>query len=126
MKKRQNRFIHFLAAMMAGCVLLLAACAGAPAPTEKISNVEMMIQRARQNEADKYAPLELRLAEENLQHAKAAMADGKNEAARKKADQALADARVAEAKARAEKAKKLSDEMAESVDTLRDEIERKQ
>lgn len=123
MGKRSIRIVTMLTALAA---LFLAACAGTPPPTEKISNVEMMIQRARQNEADKYAPLELRLAEEKLQAAKSAMAEDENEEAHKKADQALADAKVAEAKARAEKARRLSDEMSESVDTLRQEIEKKQ
>lgn len=126
MGKRQIRSVKMLAILTACCLLFLAACAGTPPPTEKISNVEMMIQRARQNEADKYAPLELRLAEEKLQEAKADMAEDENEAAHKKADQALADAKLAEAKARAEKARRLSDEMSDSVDTLRQEIERKQ
>ena len=126
MGKRRILMVRMLAVFTACCALFLAACAGTPPPTEKISNVEMMIQRARQNEADKYAPLELRLAEEKLQEAKAAMAEDENETAHKKAEKALADARVAEAKARAEKARRLTDEMSDSVDTLRQEIERKQ
>lgn len=125
MGKNRVRTVQLLAVMIACGALFLSACAGTPPPTEKVSNVEMMIQRARQNEADKYAPLQLRLAEENLQEAKAAMAEDENDLAHKKADKALADAKVAEAKARAERARRLTDEMSDSVDTLRQEIERK-
>ncbi len=125
MRKKQILNVPMLTTFAALAALFLAACAGTPPPTEKISNVEMMIQRARQNEADKYAPLELRLAEEKLKEARSAMDEDENEEAHKKADQALADARLAEAKARAEKARRLSDEMSESVDNLRQEIERK-
>lgn len=126
MMKKRIDLVCVLTTLLLACILMLAACASVPPPTDKISNLEIVINRARQNEAGKYAPLELRLAEEKLQDAKAAVAEGENEEAAQLADKGMADARLAEAKARAEKTRRLSDEMADSVDNLRDEIERNQ
>ncbi len=114
-------------ACLMGAALFLAACAsGGQPPVEQLSNVEMTIARARQNEADKYAPLDLRLAEEKLAEARRAVAEENYDKARRKADEALADARLAEARAQSERARKLSVEMEQSIDTLRREIDRKQ
>ncbi len=106
--------------------LVLAGCATGKQERirTKISNAEMMIQRAEQNEAEKYAPLQIKLAEERLQEARQLMKEDDYEGADQKAEEALMDARLAEAKARAEKAKMQARDKEESVETLRDEIDR--
>lgn len=94
------------------------------APIEKIATVEKAIEVARESNATIHAPLELKLAEDKLKTAKAAIKEDEFEQARRLADEALIDAKLAEAKSRSEKAKKLSQEMRNSIDTLRHEIER--
>ncbi len=106
-------------------VLLLAACGGREIMVaDKISSAEMFIIRAQESDAEKYAPRELRLAQEKLQEARTALERQAYTAARHKAEEALADAQLAEAKARAEKIKKHIRELTDSIDTLRDEFER--
>ncbi len=106
--------------------LMLAGCATGQQDIirTKISNAEMMIQRAEQNEAEKYAPLEMKLAEERLQEARRLMKEDDYKEADQKAEEALMDARLAEAKAQAEKAKMQAQDKEESLKTLRDEIDR--
>lgn len=106
--------------------LMLAGCATGKQEIirTKISNAEMMIQRAEQNEAEKYAPLQMKLAEERLQEARQLMKEDDYEEADQKAEEAMMDARLAEAKAQAEKAKMQAQDKEESLKTLRDEIDR--
>ncbi len=94
------------------------------APTEKITTVEKALDVARESNATIHAPLELKLAEDKLKKANIAIDEKEFEQARRLADEALMDAKLAEAKSRSEKAKKLSQEMRNSIDTLRREIER--
>jgi len=95
-------------------------------PTNEIANTEMNIKQAVENDANKYAPLELRLAEDNLKAAKAAMANEEYEKAQELADKALADATLARAKSNEAKAKKFAGELQESIKSLQSEINRMQ
>lgn len=107
------------------CGLLLVSCASkGVAPVEKISTAEKSIDVARESNATISAPLELKLAEDKLNEAKAAINEEEFEKAHRLVDEALINANLAEAKSRSEKAKKLSQEMRDSIDTLRREIER--
>ncbi len=115
----------FLAMVTALGLLFLAACASTPPPSDKLANVGMAIQRARESEAQKYAPLELKLAVEKYEKAKDAVEEEEYERARRLADEALIDAQLAESKAKAEKQKKIAQDMQESVETLREELKRK-
>ncbi len=116
--------ILFLTALMA---LALMSCGPKiPPPLDRISTAELAIQRARQENADIYAPLDLKLAEDKLANAKKAMSVNNNSAAARLAEESLLDAQTAEARSRAEKAKEMSQRMQESVDTLRKELERTQ
>ncbi len=115
----------FLAMVTALGLLFLAACASTPPPSDKLANVGMAIQRARESEAQKYAPLELKLAVEKYEKAKDAVEEEEYDRARRLADEALIDAQLAESKAKAEKQKKIAQDMQESVETLREELKRK-
>jgi hypothetical protein len=97
-----------------------------PPPHDRISNAEMAIERARQENAIIYAPLDLKLAEEKLENAKKAMSVNNNSTATRLAEESLLDAQAAEARSKAEKAKEMSQKMQESVDSLRRELERTQ
>ena len=106
--------------------LFAFGCAAKVAPVESMTGAAMAIKEAENANAGVYAPLELRLAEEKLNAAKQAMAREDYTEAQRLSDEALADAQLAEAKSRAEKSKVTAEEMRESIETLRHEIERMQ
>lgn len=107
-------------------ILALAGCATAKLEKvrTKISNAEMLLQRAEQNEAEKYAPLEMKLAKEKVEEARRLLKKDDYEEADRKAEEAMEDARLIEDLTQAEKAKSRAREKKESVETLRDEIDR--
>lgn len=111
-------------------VLLIAGCASQKYSRDtvvtQISNVELMISQAKQNRAEEYAPLELRLAEEKLQEAKEALKNGEFDLSGRKAEMAMEHARLSEAKTQAEKAKNQTLKEEKDVDMLRNEIDRVQ
>ena len=113
----------FWSITLIGAAFFISACSGSP-PIDKIANVEMLINQARENNASTYAPLELKFAQEKLIEAKVMVDNKLYEKARLTAEEAMIDAKLAEAKSRASKAKKLANEMKDSIDTLRDEIDR--
>jgi hypothetical protein len=117
--KKEILLIFIILIMSAGI-----AIAKDVAPFEKITAVQKAIDAARESNAIINAPLELKLAEDKLEKAKAAINEEEFEMARRLADEALIDAKLAEAKSSSEKAKKLEQEMRNSIDTLRSELER--
>lgn len=104
--------------------LMVMGCAGGKPPLEKLSVAEQMISRAETEDAAQYAPLDIRLAREKYQQAKAAMNQEDYDKARRLAEQAAMDAQVAETKATTEKAKKAVQELRNSIESLRREIDR--
>jgi predicted lipid-binding transport protein (Tim44 family) len=102
---------------------MIPACAGV-APMEKMVKLESTISNARQAEAIVYAPLELKFAEDKYEMAQDAIADKDYDVARQLADEALMDAQFAEVKALSVKAEKDAQEMRESIETLRSELNR--
>lgn len=109
------------------CVLFVFGCASKGiAPIENISNAETAVKVAKESNATIHAPLELRLAEEKLNGAQAAIEQEEFVKAQRLADEALMDAKLAEAKSLSEKAKKRVQEVRESIDMLRQELERTQ
>ncbi len=73
-----------------------------------------------------YAPMELKLARDKISAAREAVEKEEFVQAKRLADEALMDAKLAEAKAQAERTKKITQEMKDSIETLRHEIDRKQ
>jgi len=72
-----------------------------------------------------YAPLELKFAEDKYELAEGAIEDKKYDVARQLADEALLDAQLAEVKALSVRAEKEAQEMRESIETLRSELNRR-
>jgi hypothetical protein len=106
--------------------LALAACGSAPpAPTEKLASVETAIAGAKDKEAYTYAAAELMQAEQKYAEAKRLVAQEKMDQAARLLDQALTDAKLAEAKADSARAAKQATEMRDTIETLRQEVERK-
>ena len=109
------------------CAFILIGCAAKTVPPVKeMSTVEKELSVARGSDAEIYAPLELRYAEDKLRDAKSAFAREEYEKARQLTEEASINAKLAEAKASAEKEKKLVQETKDSIDILRKEIERVQ
>ena len=104
-------------------VSMVSACAGV-APMEKMVKLESQISNARQAEAIVYSPLELKFAEDKYQLAQDAIEDKKYDVAGQLADEALLDAQFAEIKALSVRAEKEAQEMRESIETLRSELNR--
>ncbi len=106
-----------------GAVALAGCSAGTP-PTGRIAKTEMTIKQAQENEALNYAPLELKLAEDNLKAAKAAQAEEEYIKAGELADKALADAILAEERSKAGKAKKISSDLQDAIKSFQKENDR--
>jgi hypothetical protein len=101
----------------------VSGCAGnGKALTEQIANTEKSIVAARDGNASISAPLELKLADEKLQAAKAAADKNEYEKARNLLEEAQVDADLARAKSGSAKALQLRD----SIKALLKEIERGQ
>jgi hypothetical protein len=94
------------------------------APVESMTSAELVIKEAKDNNAAVNAPLELRFAEDKLAAAKAAVSREEFVRAKRLADEALMDAKLAEAKSLSVKAKKQAQEMRDTIETLRHEIDR--
>jgi hypothetical protein len=107
---------------MSVCGMLVAGCAGAPS-MDPVSPAETAVNRAIEAKAGEYAPLELRMAQENLDAAREAMNDEEYEEAHRLAEAARVDARLAEAKAQSETAREEAREIQSTIDTLRQEAE---
>jgi len=106
-------------------LLFLIGCASkGVVPTEAISGAEIAIKSAEGSDAAAYAPLELKIAEDKLNAARAAVEKEEYKKAERLAEEALTDARLAEAKTRSEKARKTAAEIRETLETLRQEIGR--
>jgi Domain of unknown function (DUF4398) len=106
------------AVSVAGC-----ASKGVP-PVESMTSAELVIKEAKDNNATINAPLELKFAEDKLAAAKALVAKEEFFQAKRLADEAFMDAKFAEAKSLSVKAQKQAQEMRETIETLRHEIDR--
>ena len=106
------------------CVLAFSACSSRRPPTAKISTADLAVRQASEQTASEHAPLDLRLAREKLDKARAAANDDEYDRAERLAEQALVDAQVAEAKTRAAKSSENRNQTRQNIDTLRREAER--
>lgn len=120
--------IHQIACMLVLCGLVgISGCAGnGKVPSEQIANTEKTIGEARDSNATVHAPLELKLADEKLQAAKAAVDKKEYDQARRLLEEARADADFANAKTGSIKARRVAKEMRDSINALQQEIERTQ
>ena len=105
-------------------VTAFIGCSTVRPPDENVAKAELAVREANQTKAQQYSPLELQLARDNLEKATKAMKDEDYVQARRLADKALVDAQLAETKASTEEAKRVANEIRESLETLRREINR--
>ena len=116
------------------CVLALCSMLGAGGCSgkgaiiakEQIANTERSIGEARDSNATINAPLELKMAVEKLEAAKAAMEKNEYDQAHLLIEKAQVDSDLALAKTNSKKAKQNVKELRDSIDALGKEIERSQ
>lgn len=119
----RSRLPHRVIALVG--VLALGACASKPlAPTESLQMAEQAITMAEQARVADHASLELSQARDKLAAARVAVQDEKMVLAKRLADQAFVDAELATARAAEVKAKAVNDEMKQSTETLKQEMNR--
>jgi DNA repair ATPase RecN len=109
------------AAVGAGAMLAIAACASSPIPNEKIAVAQASVQHAEQSGAQEFAPVELSAARDKLQRAQKAAADHDAEPATMLAEQANVDAELAEATAQEHRSQKAEAELQASLQALREQ-----
>jgi hypothetical protein len=107
-------------------MVVLAGCAAkTPAPAKQVTLATQSIAQAESSGAVEFAPVELKAARDKLSQAKVAMDKEENLKAKRLADEAMVDADLAEAKARSAKSQKVVEELKESINVLRKEMNRK-
>lgn len=115
----------FFIAVAATGVLVLAACASTPQPpTQALQAAESAIANAEQSRVADYASAELTEAREKLEAARVATRAEQMRQAEYLAVEARVHAELAYAQAEEIKAKAVNDEMQQSIDTLKREMNR--
>jgi hypothetical protein len=93
--------------LMLALLPMMAACASAPAPTDRMANAESAVRAAKEVGSDQVpkAQLLVKLAQEEIDKAKKLSADGENEKAASLLARASADAELGLAMAREQAAR---------------------
>ena len=106
---------------------LLAVTACAPTmqpPTSEMALANSAVERASSAGAYDYAPLELKLARDKIEQAKAALQARDYTGAQRLLEQAELDAKLAESKSGTAKSQMAVDELQKSIEAIREEIKR--
>ena len=107
-----------------GCSILPLNSERTAMPTVgAFSKAELSLRTAAEARADELAPMDLQRAKEKLEHARRAMAAGRNTEARRLAEAADVEAELAQAKAEAEIMRLAADYIRRRGDVLRQELE---
>jgi chromosome segregation ATPase len=114
------------AGLIALATVLLAGCSGVSDLTkERVTRSESSVQQAQQSIGNsEQGAIELQSAKDNLEHARQAMKDGKEQPAARYAQMAQLDADLAVAKSQSATARKAADELLASIKQLRQEAQR--
>lgn len=108
---------------LAAALLFVGCAVNEPMPVKSLSDAEAAIGAAKDSDAAMIAPLDIRIAEEKLQKANAAVAKKDYPAARRLADEAAVDAKIADAKSGARKLKSTEKELNQSIEALQKELD---
>ena len=121
-----NSPMRLAAGSLALAAVLLAGCGGISDLTrERVARSETSVQQAQQTIGNsEQGAVELQRAKENLEQARRAMKDGKEEPAERYAQLAQLDAELAVSKSQSASARKAADELLASIKTLRQEAQR--
>ena len=114
------------AAPLALTAVLLAGCGGVSEVTkERVARSDTSVQQAQQTIGNsEQGAIELQRAKENLDHARQAIKDGKEQPAERYAQLAQLDAELAVSKSQSATARKAADELLASIKQLRQEAQR--
>lgn len=112
-------------AAMLCTAIAMAGCASAPVPDEQLAVAQSAVTRASTAATSEVAGDQLRLAVSKLARARAAVAAGDPEGAKRYAEQAELDAQVAEMHAQTVRSRKAAQESEDASRVLREEINRK-
>jgi hypothetical protein len=102
----------------------LVACQTPRRPVEAVAKADAAVEQADLGSAAEHAPLELRLAREKLEKAKASLRAERYTDARRFAEQALVDVQLAEVKAESETARTTAQDLRQGIETIEDEARR--
>jgi len=105
-------------------VIFVSGCSSVPKPIGEIAGAKARIEAAETNEAGKFAPVEFDRAKTKLRDAQKAIEEEKNLKARRLANEAESDAKLATMKASSTRAKRATEEMRQTVEGMKSEIER--
>jgi hypothetical protein len=108
----------------ASCAVAAIGCSSIPAPTEQLTRAEAAVQRAEQTRDVESAALSLRRAQDALSSAQTAMHEGDYIQAQMQAERAQVDAELALSQADSTRAKRSADDLANTIDVMRQEIRR--
>ena len=128
--KAQHRFwiviclIFSATFLSSGCSILPLNSGRTTMPTVGVfSKAELSLRTAAEARADELAPMDLQRAKEKLDHARIALAAGRDTEARRLAEAADVEAELAQAKAEAEIMRLAADYIRRRGDVLRQELE---
>ncbi|MGI9431368.1 MAG: DUF4398 domain-containing protein [Myxococcota bacterium] len=124
-KHRSAATIFFTLGLLGLATSPGCATRGTP-PGDSIGAAEYALRKAVEDGAGEFAPVDVRQAEDKLDRARAARAEGANQTAIRLANEVALEAQLAEAKAQNARVHRVRDEIDVSLDTLRTEIERGQ
>src|SRR5690606_31253762 len=110
------------AALIPLTVAVLAGCSTMEPPREELVQAQTHMQSAKSENADNYAALSMKRAQDKITQAEKAMKEKEYEEAKRLAEQAAADARLAKATAQTEKLKQALQEVNKNLDALRTEL----
>jgi chromosome segregation ATPase len=121
-----NSWMTRAAGPLALTAVLIAGCGGVSELTkERVARSDTSVQQAQQTIGNsEQGAIELQRAKDNLDHARQAMKDGKEQPAERYARLAQLDAELAVSKSQSASARRAADELLASIKQLRQEAQR--
>lgn len=120
----QVSFKQLLLVLLFLNVMLLVGCSSTPKPIGEIAGAKAQIETAEINEAGKFSAVELDRAKNKIKRAEEAVKEERYLTAKQLAEEAMSDAKLANAKASSTRAQQSAQEMRNTVQTMKQEIER--
>lgn len=128
--RRSKRGVHAAQARVAalGAIALLAGaalggCASEPKPTAQLERASTLVSQAEKDQAQRFAAADLQHARDELSSAQTAESEEKYGDARRLAERAAADADLASARAASGKAQQSAQQVRQSLDTLKQQLQ---
>jgi len=106
-------------------LVAMVGCSSGPRPVEQLARASTLIEQAEKTGAARFAAADLEQARGKLSRAETAADDGDQETALRLAKEAAVDAELAQARSAAAEAKNSEEELKRSLQSLREEAERK-